>query len=103
MEREARRQALANEVANEFFGTPKERLDLTVRIRSIRQIDSQWGVTTLYTLITADGHLVKYFASRAQLGHTADDTEYRIKATIKGHDEFENVKYTVITRAKVAA
>jgi len=106
MEKETRRQALASEVANEHFGAVKERVTLTVRLRSIRYIEGEWGTTTLYTLITDAGHLVKYFASREILGHDAtagDSTVYMIKATIKGHDEYEGVKTTVITRAAVQA
>jgi hypothetical protein len=103
VERELRRQAEAAEIRNEWFGEEGQRLIVTARVRSIREISSNWGVTTLYVLVTSDGHLVKYFASRPVFGETADDTWYVLKGTVKGHGEYQGARETVLTRCVVLA
>jgi hypothetical protein len=100
---ELRRQAEADELVNEWFGTEKERLIVTARVKSIRELDGDFGVRTLYTLVTSDGHLVKYFSTRPVFGLTADDTWYTLKGTVKGHDEYRGAKETVLTRCVVLA
>jgi hypothetical protein len=100
-DRDLRRAAERDEITNEHFGTVKERVELTVRIKTIRYAEHEFGVTTIYKLLTSTGHLVTWFSSRATLGHEADGTTWKIKATVKGHDEYEGMKSTVITRAAV--
>jgi hypothetical protein len=101
IERDLRRQAEKAELVNEFFGAVKEKVELTVSIKLVSFIDGNYGTTTLYTLVTSDGHLVKWFSSSAALGKDITTESFRIKATIKGFDEFRETKYTIITRAKV--
>lgn len=101
VERDLKRQAERAELKNEFFGEVKDKVELTVRVKSIRGINGQYGSTALYTLVTDDGHLVKWFSSNWGLGEEVNNHSFRIKATIKGHDEYNGTKSTVITRAKV--
>lgn len=104
IERDLRRQAEKAELVNEFFGAVKDKVELTVSIKMVSFIDGNYGtttLTTLYTLVTSDGHLVKWFSSSAALGKDVTTESFRIKATIKGFDEFRETKYTLITRAKV--
>src|SRR3546814_12905316 len=49
--------------ASEYIGSEKERLELTVEVKAIRYRESDWGSTTIYTMITEDGNVVKWFAS----------------------------------------
>lgn len=101
VERDLKRQAARAELVNEFFGEVKDKVELTVRVKSIRAISGQYGTTALYTLITDDGHLVKWFSSNWGLGEEVNNHTFKIKATIKGFDEYNDTKSTVITRAKV--
>lgn len=102
---ELRRQAKNADIVNEWFGAEKDKVELDVRIRSIAYSENNYGyrptTTTIYTLLdTSTNRLVKWFSTSAALGHEAE-REFRIKATVKGHDEWEGVKSTVITRAAV--
>lgn len=105
VERDLKRAAEKAEIKNEFFGQEKERLELTVRVRSIKSIPGSYGYdpqpTALYTLVTEDGHLVKWFSSNWGLGEEVNEHTFRIKATVKGHEVYNDTKSTVITRAKV--
>lgn len=69
--------------------------DLTCQ--AIRYMDGQF-VSILHTFTDPDGNVVKWFASNeiADKGETVT-----IKATIKGHGEWNGVKETTITRGRV--
>lgn len=102
MERDlVRREGVKEELVNEWVGQQGDKLLLTVRVKAIRYIEGQYGVTTLYTLIGSDRHVYKWFSSNGALGDTIDDTLYEIRGTVKKHDEYRGVKSTVLTRCKV--
>lgn len=105
VERDLRRQAEQAHIVNEFFGEVKERVELTVHIKSIRFHHTNFTysgeTTTVYTLVTDDGHLVQWYSSNGALGDEVNNHTYKIKATIKKHEEYKDTKYTHITRAKV--
>jgi hypothetical protein len=117
-----------DQYSNEWIGNAKDRLELTVTVKAIRYIDGQFGTTALYTMLTDTNHVVKWFASGKGLGRAVNteregflgydgdgnslygpytQTEwveategdvFRIKGTVKGHDEWQGVKQTVLTR-----
>lgn len=68
-------------------------------ISAIRYIEGQYGTTVLYTITTAEGNLVKWFASREALGEETG-VQVTIEGTVKAHDEYQGVKSTVLTRCK---
>jgi hypothetical protein len=97
-ERTLIRERERDEVADEFLGEIKQRIELTVRVKAIDFIPGNYGVTTLYTLIDKAGHLVKWFASRQILGDKVSDEWVTIKGTVKKHDEYRGRKETVLSR-----
>lgn len=99
-ERDLIKRQEKEEISNEFVGNEKDKLELEVTIKSIRYIDGDWGTTTLYTLLSTDKHVFKWFSSSKALGETADDTVYKIRGTVKGHDEYRGLKSTILTRVK---
>lgn len=100
MEREL--AARQDDLVNEFAGTVGDRLELSVTIKAIRYLESQWGTTTLYTLVGDDRHVYKWFATKDALGPTAN-VACKIKGTVKKHDEHQGAKTTVLTRCKVVS
>lgn len=103
VERDLRRQADKATVINEYIGQAGDKIELTANIKSIRYISGNYGTTTLYTLVTSTGHLVKWFASNDSLGSEVTNDTFTLKATIKKHDDYQGTRSTVITRAKVLA
>lgn len=95
-ERQARRKATAN---SQHIGKPKDKIaDHEVEVIGVRHTDGfRGGVTTIVTMTDTDGNVLKWFAS----GHKDYETgkRYKVKATIKGHDEYQGVKETAVTRA----
>jgi hypothetical protein len=89
----------AAKATSEFFGQKGDKVEVKVTVTSIRWIDNGYGTTTLYTMRTEDGNIVKWFASRDALGEQ-EGVEVTLKGTIKDHDEWNGQKSTVLTRCK---
>jgi hypothetical protein len=100
MERDLIRKSETNAIVNEYIGNVGDKIEVQVTIKSIRYIDGAYGTITLYTMVTNDNHLVKWFASRNVLGETADAV-FTLKGTIKKHDDYNGVKSTILTRCKI--
>jgi hypothetical protein len=95
-----REREKANTV-NEWLGTEKERLrGLKVQVKAIRYIASDYGSTTLYTMVTDTGHQLKWFASSDVLGDKVTDAWFTIDGTVKKHEEWNGQKSTIVSRCK---
>lgn len=97
--REQAEQATAG-ADSQHLGEKKGKIPATdARVTATRIIDGDYGPTTLITMITTDGNVVKWFAS----GHKDEEVgdEISISGTVKEHGEFRSVKETVLTRAKI--
>lgn len=82
-------------------GIKPSRETLTVTIKAIRYLDNDWnGSTTLYTMITDEGNVVKWFASNDILGEEIG-ARFVIKGTVKAHKEWEGMKSTSLTRCAI--
>lgn len=95
--------------ASEHFGTAPDkakgvkasRHDLTVTVKSIRYIDGDYGTTTLYTMITDEGNVAKWFSSGTdKLGENVN-ARFVIRGSVKKHETWEGMKSTVLTRCAV--
>ncbi|WP_020142308.1 hypothetical protein [Terracoccus sp. 273MFTsu3.1] len=94
--REREKDATADSV---HVGTVGDKVEIEATITRINFIESNWGVTVLYTLLATDGNVYKWFASREALGEK-QGVEVKVKGTIKDHDEYNGTKSTVLTRCK---
>lgn len=94
--REREKSATADSV---HVGTVGDKVEIEATISRINYIESNWGVTVLYTLLATDGNVYKWFASREALGEKQGVT-VKVKGTIKNHDEYNGTKATVLTRCK---
>jgi len=83
---------------SEFWGELGKRSEVTVTLVKLVEIDSRWANPTLCIFVTADGAKLIWFAS----GSCPRDigAEYKVKGTVKKHEEYKGVKQTVITRVK---
>ena len=87
---------------SEWVGEPKDKLvELPVVLESKRGFSSRYGWTNIYTFIYNEKDTITWF--------TAKDIEFEngdlvyLSATIKELTTYDDVKQTVVTRAKVVA
>jgi hypothetical protein len=87
-------------VLNEWNGQPGDKLEVSVTLKSIRAIESDWGSSDLYTFEGTDKRIYKWFSTRVIFREVSGEV-INIKGTVKKHDEYKGVKATVLTRVKV--
>lgn len=101
-ERDLIRKRETAELCNEWNGQRGDKLTLRVKLTSIRHVNSDWGVSDLYTFVGVDDKCVyKWFSSRTVFDKTSDEP-MTITGTVKRLDEFKGSKSTMLTRVKVA-
>lgn len=84
--------------ASEHIGTVGDRIDLEVECMGIGSFTGTYGETVIYRL-RSDNNKVTWFSSGEsdiEIGGT-----YKVKATIKRHDEYRGEKVTMVNRVKV--
>ena len=82
-----------------FIGNVKDKIELEVEIESVRILDGYYGHTYLYKLVDAEGNQLTWFASSPALKGL--EGKIKLRFTVKAHNEYQGIKQTVITRAKV--
>lgn len=84
---------------NEHYGTIKDRVELEVKCVGINYTDGYYGAVCIHRMLGVDGHSFIWFANAdakmTRGGH------YKIRATIKKHDEYKDWKQTHLNRIQV--
>jgi len=84
---------------SEYFGTVGERGYFRLTVMGLREISGDYGLTTLVSFRDAAGSRAKWFAS-GQPGLEIG-AECWVKATVKGHESYKEVKATMLSRVSV--
>ena len=83
-----------------FQGAIRERITRDVVVTGLREMESQWGVTTLISMLDAAGNRYKWFASSSVNVPSLND-KITITGTVKAHDEYRSNKETLLERCKI--
>jgi len=85
-----------------FLGAAKDKLTgIEATVTFLREIEGDYGITTLIGFRTADGHSVKWFASNPPPGLEIGTQVVITRATVKGTENYQGTDNTLITRAKL--
>lgn len=87
-------------INNNYYGNEKDKIQFEMECRSVYQMQSYYGTTTIITFINNEGYIFVWYAS-GEHNEFEKGNKYNIKATIKTHKEYKGTKQTVITRAKI--
>jgi len=93
--REEARQADADKSG--WVGTIGERMDFSLTIRILIEMEGQYGYSYLHVMNDAQGNVLVYKGTK-NLGGRGDAVQ--VKATVKDHDTRDGVKQTKIARPK---
>jgi hypothetical protein len=100
-----RRKFLSLKKTSNYIGNVGDKITLRVWVRGLRELESQWGVTTLINFVTeGNQNALAWFASGAvredweKAIDAAKDGILTIAAKIKKHETYEDMKQTVLTR-----
>lgn len=83
---------------SEYVGEIGERLDLTLTVSKVFNIDSNYGSSTLHVFKDASGNIFTWTTSAKTL---IEGNTYNIRGTVKDHKTFRATKQTVLTRCNV--
>lgn len=95
------RKQEANTTAKGFLGSVKERIrNFSITLTTVREFDGDYGTKTLLIGKTADGHIVKWWATGSFSVEVGDELKFEA-ATVKEHEVYRGLDNTVVTRGKV--
>lgn len=86
------------------WGTVGKRDKVVVDVLAAKDFDSQWGTSWLITMKTAEGQVLKSWASGAFVSDALDavkeggERRITVKATVKAHGEYNGLPETTVTR-----
>lgn len=89
----------AEKKVSEHFGNVGDRVETNVKVLGIRYTEGYYGTVGIVKMLDDEGRTVIWFAN-SKVGMESGN-RYRIKGTIKKHDEYNEWKQTVLTRVKV--
>ena len=94
--------SMLNKLQSNYFGNVNEKYDLELTIKSVKEIETQFGYTFKHELIDTNKNLFVYFSASKNLLELNDNNNaIKINAKIKSHNEYNNIKSTVIKLPKI--
>lgn len=84
---------------SEHVGSVKDKIELEVSVKRKAIRPNEFGGTALYVFEDVEGNVYVTYYSGSKWHASIGDTG-KLVATIKGHDEYDGVKQTKLTRAK---
>lgn len=85
--------------ASNYIGNVGDKkVSFTAKCVKIVSFSTNYGVSHMHLFVTPEGNQIKYVT---QNNFAKENEEMTFVATIKAHDEYNGVKQTIITRAKV--
>jgi hypothetical protein len=95
-----RRQFQNNTKNSAHLGAVGQKISGTGVVVACRQLESQWGVSTMVKIVS-DGNVLVWFASGSKDFEL--DKQIQWKGTVKKLEEYQGVKQTVLTRCSITA
>jgi hypothetical protein len=96
-ERRANEGRTERPVSN-HIGSIDERLVVVCTLHTVREIETQYGVSVLHQFVTDAGDVIKIFTNK-KLGEAG--AKVKLRGTVKKHDEYRGVKQTILNRPRV--
>jgi hypothetical protein len=97
IEREVERRRA--QAASNHFGVVKKREVFELTVVGCRVIEGDYGTVSVYRFIEGEGNQATWFSSNdpdLEIGQT-----YKVKATVKKHNEYKGIAQTVLTRCAI--
>lgn len=92
---EAVESLIYDESTSKFQGTIGERIEITVTVKSVSDVDSKYGKATLHVFVDDDGNEYVW-ATTAKSWEVG--SIHHLRGTVKSHAKFHNIATTYLTR-----
>lgn len=87
---------------SQFFGEVGKRYEFTAEVLWVNTVESNFGTSTIVTLITEDGNILKTFTS-GEFGSLSAGDKVKFKGTVKKHECYKGRRETSLSRCAKAA
>lgn len=91
---------LYDESPSEWVGEIGQRMTMWLLVKSIKEVDTFYGHSTIYNFEDENGNVIIWFSTGAGLD-VEEDEWYQIVGTITKHQKYKNIKQTTINRCKL--
>lgn len=99
----------SNRAQSEYVGTVKERFETQVTVKRVAEFDTEYGLMRIIVLLDLDGNILVWKTSTGYdlANYYYDNLDsglthiFKIKATVKEHQEYKGAKQTAITRVVI--
>ena len=98
LEQELKRKYEREQSLDEHFGTPGKRETFTLTVIGTREIEGNYGLTTLIRFRDPAGRIATWFCSGSAPDEMELDATVAVKATVKAHGEYQGMRQTQLTR-----
>jgi hypothetical protein len=88
--------ARTNTGASKYFGEIKERSTWTLTVTKTLCLDGFYGLRTLIRFLDPEGNVAIWFATGSREQEFEAGKTYRLKATVKAHEDYKGVRQTVL-------
>ena len=99
-----RKKAELLEFNNEHFGTIKKRETFDLKLLWIKAVEGIYGTSDMMKFVDSGNRMAVWFNSGSRHVNESDEwTEgitYRVKATVKRHDMYQDMAQTILNRVK---
>jgi len=85
-------------ITSEYIGNPNEKIEIKAILQKMFSYDTKFGTTYIYKFTDENGNILVWKTSPKDF---EEEKEYKIKGTIKEHEEYRGEKQTQLTRCKV--
>lgn len=94
---------------SEYFGEIKKRDDFILTLQMVRTWENNYGTTWFHKFVDPDGNVAIWYGSlplelddpvNGDIRSVRETETVKVKATVKGHEQYQGTKQTVITRVK---
>jgi hypothetical protein len=93
-------ELLYDESSSEWVGEIGQRTTMWLLVKSIKEIDTFYGRSTIYNFEDEDGNVIVWFSTGAGID-VEEDEWYQIVGTVTKHQKYKNIKQTIINRCKL--
>lgn len=85
---------------SQHIGAVGDKLELDIQCKNVISVEGMYGATGIHKMEDDVGNQLTWFASGGT-NWLQEGERFRIKGTVKAHDEYKGVKQTILTRVKI--
>lgn len=90
-------------LVSNYMGNVGEKITVTGEVTLVKYVSSQWGSSTLVNMVSKDGNIASFFSNNGKADGVTKGQVIKVTGKVKKHEEYNNIKRTVLNYTKVEA